>query len=104
MRLEQFVEDQERVDPEFAAAKHEYQPEAALMLAMVEARRKQNLTQQQLAERTGIAQTEISRIESGSRNPSIKVLQRLAEGMGMYLQIAFVPKDEQSVGDGATCV
>ena len=101
MRLEQFIEDQEHIDPEFAAAKYEYQPEAALMLAMVEARRKQNLTQQELAERTGIAQTEISRIESGSRNPSIKVLQRLADGMGMYLQIAFVPKDEHPSMDRA---
>ena len=101
MRLEQFIEDQEHIDSEFAAAKYDYQPEAALMLAMVEARRKRNLTQQELAERTGIAQTEISRIESGSRNPSIKVLQRLADGMGMYLQIAFVRKDEQPSMDRA---
>lgn len=104
MKLKQFIEDQERTDSEFAATKYEYQPEAALMLAMLEARRSQNLTQQELAERTGIAQTEISRIESGARNPSIKVLQRLADGMGMYLQIAFVPKDERAVGDSATCV
>ena len=41
---------------------------------------------------SGINQTEISRLENGSRNPSIKLLQRLAEGMGMTLKISFVPR------------
>ncbi len=47
-----------------------------------------------MAEKTGIAQTEISKLESGKRNPSIKLLQRLADGMGMVLKVTFVPKDE----------
>ena len=53
----------------------------------------QNLTQKELSERTGIAQTEISKLENGTRNPSIKLLQRLADGMGMVLNITFTPKD-----------
>ena len=60
--------------------------------AMIDARIAQNLTQKELAERTGIAQTEISRLENGTRNPSIKLLQRLAEGMGMDLNVTFTPK------------
>lgn len=67
MKLREFVEEQERLDPEFAEARHEFQPDAALMRAMIEARQSQNLTQKELAERGGIAQTEISRIER--RNP-----------------------------------
>ena len=59
-----------------------------------EARNRQNLTQKELAEKTGIAQTEISRIESGARNPSLKILQRLADGMGMVLKVSFEPKRE----------
>ena len=50
------------------------------------------MTQKELAERTGIAQTEISKLENGTRNPSIKLLQRLAEGMDMVLNISFTPK------------
>ena len=46
----------------------------------------------ELAERTGIVQTEISKLENGTRNPSIKLLQRLAEGMDMVLNISFTPK------------
>ena len=50
------------------------------------------MTQKELAEKTGIAQTEISRLENGTRNPSIKLLQRLADGMDMVLNISFTPK------------
>jgi len=79
-------------DPEFAKAYEEMQPEFNIIRAIIEARTASNLTQKELAERTGIAQTEISRIENGSRNPSIKLLQRLADGMGMILNISFTPK------------
>ena len=65
-----------------------------IIRAIVDARNQQKLTQKELAERTGIAQTEISRIESGARNPSLKILQRLADGMGMVLKVSFEPKKE----------
>ena len=79
-------------DPAFAKAYEELQPEMNVIRAMIEARTSQNMTQKQLAEKTGIAQTEISRLENGTRNPSIKLLQRLADGMGMILDIQFRPK------------
>ena len=60
--------------------------------AMMEARISQNLTQKELAERTGINQADISKLENGTRNPSLKLLKRLADGMGMSLKIEFVPK------------
>ena len=81
-------------DPEFAKAYEEVQPEMNVIRAIIDARVSQNLTQKELAERTGIAQTEISRLENGTRNPSIKLLQRLADGMDMVLNISFTPKKE----------
>ncbi|WP_423791834.1 helix-turn-helix domain-containing protein, partial [Mitsuokella jalaludinii] len=81
-------------DPAFAKAYAESEPEINIIRAIVEARNRQNLTQKELAEKTGIAQTEISRIESGARNPSLKILQRLADGMGMVLKVSFEPKRE----------
>ena len=81
-------------DPEFAKAYEELQPEMTVIRAIIEARTSKNLTQKELSERTGIAQTEISKLENGTRNPSIKLLQRLAEGMEMDLNISFVPKYE----------
>ena len=62
--------------------------------AIVNARTSQNLTQSELAKRTGINQADISKLENGTRNPSINLLKRLAEGMGMNLKIEFVPKQK----------
>lgn len=66
-------------------------PEYAIKQALIDARVSSGLTQQQLADRTGINQADISKLESGSANPSLRTLQRLAAGMGMNLRIDFVP-------------
>ena len=57
------------------------QPEMNVIRAIIDARISQNMSQKELSERTGIAQTEISKLENGTRNPSIKLLQRLADGI-----------------------
>ena len=50
-----------------------------------------HITQKELAERTGITQADISRIENGTRNPSLAMVKRIAEGLGMRLKLEFVP-------------
>ena len=70
------------------------QPEMDVIRAIVEARTSQNLTQKELAERTGINQADISKLENGTRNPSVNLLKRLADGMGMMLKIDIVPKQK----------
>ena len=62
--------------------------------AMIDARKVAGLTQHELSNRTGIAQSDISKLENGFANPSIRTLQRLADGMGMRLKIEFLPKNE----------
>lgn len=79
-------------DEDFRQEYENLQPEFDVIRAMIEARISKNLTQKQLAERTGINQADISKLENGTRNPSIKLLKRLAEGMDMALKIEFVPK------------
>lgn len=78
-------------DPKLRAEYEALEPEFTIIQAMIDARKKNGLTQQQLAERTGIAQADISKLETGSANPSIRTLQRLAAGMGMTLKIEFLP-------------
>ena len=78
-------------DPKFKAEWDALDPEFAVIKAMLAARKESGLTQQQLSERTGIAQTDISKLERGNGNPSLRTLQRLAAGMGMRLKIEFVP-------------
>ena len=84
------------LDSSFAQAYDEIQPEMNVIRAMIDARTSQNMTQKELSERTGIAQTEISKLENGTRNPSIKLLQRLADGMGMVLNVSFTPKESHA--------
>lgn len=77
--------------------KKEYDaPEAefSIIQAMLDARKASGLTQKDLADRTGIAQADISKLENGNANPSLKTLQRLAAGMGMKLKLEFVPANK----------
>ena len=79
-------------DDEFRKEYEAIQPEMDIIKALVDARNSLNLTQKELAERTGINQVDISKIENGTRNPSLNLLKRLADGMGMVLKIEFIPK------------
>ena len=49
-----------------------------IIAELVDERERQNLTQKELAERTGINQADISKLENGTRNPSVNLLKRLA--------------------------
>ena len=80
-------------NPEFVEAYEEIQPEMSVIRAMIDARLSRGMTQKELAEATGIAQGEIRKLENGTRNPSIKLLQRLAEGLDMTLSVSFLPKN-----------
>ena len=79
-------------DEEFRKEYEAIQSEMDIIKALVDARNSLNLTQKELAERTGINQADISKIENGTRNPSLNLLKRLADGMGMVLKIEFIPK------------
>ena len=78
-------------DPDFKKEWDDIQPEMDVIRAMIDARIEQNLTQKELAARTGIVQADISKLENGTRNPSLKLLKKLASGLGMQLKIEFVP-------------
>ena len=76
--------------PSFKAEWDTLQPELTIAQVMIDARKESGLTQKQLSERTGIAQADISKLERGNANPSLRTLQRLAAGMGMNVRIEFV--------------
>ncbi|MBQ0058660.1 MAG: helix-turn-helix transcriptional regulator, partial [Lachnospiraceae bacterium] len=78
-------------NPEVKAAYDELQPEYDIIQAMIDARKSRNMTQKDLSEATGITQADISRIENGTRNPSLAMVKRLAAGMGMRLKLEFIP-------------
>lgn len=93
--LDQYMSEQLK-DEEFRKEWENSQPELDVMRAIVDARTSQNLTQKELSERTGINQADISKLENGTRNPSLNLLKRLADGMDMMLELKFVPKPKQN--------
>ena len=76
-----------KVKAEYDALQVEYD----IIQAMFDARNMQHITQKELSERTGITQADISRIENGTRNPSLAMVKRIAEGLGMQLRLVFTP-------------
>ena len=91
--LKQYKDEQMK-DTAFAKEYEAIQPEMDVIRAIVDARTSQNMTQKELAERTGINQADISKLENGTRNPSVNLLKRLADGMGMALKIELAPKQK----------
>lgn len=78
-------------DPEY---RHEYEAlddEFALASAMIDARTRAGLTQEQLAEKMETSQSAIARIESGRSIPSGNTLKRFARATGTRLRIKFEP-------------
>lgn len=78
-------------NPEVKAEYDALQPEYDIIQAMINARVQQNMTQKDLSAKTGITQADISRIESGTRNPSLSMVKKLAQGLGMQLKLEFIP-------------
>ena len=68
------------------------QPEMELIRAIVKARTDKNITQKELSIKTGINQADISKIETGTRKPSLKILEKIADALDMAIKIQFVPR------------
>ena len=83
-------------DPELNKEYDALQPEYDIIQAMIDARAQQNMTQKELSNKTGITQADISRIENGTRNPSLSMVKKLAWGLGMQLKLEFVPIPSKS--------
>ena len=74
---------------EFKVQWDDTEAEYHFVRSLIKARNAAGLTQRQLADRTGIDQAILSRIETGKANPSVYTLQKLAKGMGKKLMIDF---------------
>lgn len=87
--LREYIDKQMRSE-EFWVEHDKTRVEFELTRALIEARISQNLTQRELAEKAGVRQSNISRIENGTCGPTVATLQALAKGMGKRLRIDFM--------------
>jgi len=66
--------------------------EFSLVAALIEARTRAGLTQEQVARRMKTTQAVIARLEGGGSKPSTRTLERYAEATGSRLRITFEPE------------
>ena len=78
-------------DPDYRKAYDDLELEFALARTLIEARKRAELTQAELAERMETTQSVVARLESGRVNPSTRTLERIADATGTRLRISFEP-------------
>ena len=81
--------DKQLKDPAFAREYKTLEPDYEIIKQVIQARSEQNITQRELAERIGMKQSNISRLESGNYNPSLEFLKKVASGLGKEVHIEF---------------
>ena len=84
-------------DPEFAEAWKELEPEFQIARELLRLRIQEGLTQQQLAERIGTGQANVSRLEAGVASPTLALLKRIASALGGRLRIQIVRSETEAV-------
>ncbi|MCI6548722.1 MAG: helix-turn-helix transcriptional regulator [Coriobacteriaceae bacterium] len=76
-------------DGQVKVARDSLEPEYQIVLELALCREETGMTQQQLADVTGINRSNISKLENGIANPSLRTLKRIAKGFGKRLEIRF---------------
>ena len=89
--LQQYI-DQRLADPEFKSAWDESRLEYMVARQLIQLRREQGLTQNQLAHQLHTQQSEISRIEAGDQNISLGKLEKLVTALGARVSIIIEPR------------
>ena len=82
-------------DPEFAVEYKALEVQYAFARQVIEARAKLGWTQTELAKKVGTSQANISKIEHAEMNPTIELMNRIAQGLDMQLQIMLTEKFPQ---------
>ena len=67
-------------------------PQLAVSIAIRWARLDAKLTQAQLAQRAGVTQQQIAKLERPDANPTIETLQKVADALGAELGVSLEPR------------
>jgi transcriptional regulator with XRE-family HTH domain len=87
-------------EPKYRNAYEALEEEFVLASAVIDARNRAGLTQEELARKMGTTQPVVARLESGRSRPSIRTLERLAVATGSRLRISFEPQVPNSASGG----
>ncbi len=79
-------------EAEYRRAYNALEEEFALAKAVIDARNRAGLTQEELARKMGTTQPVVARLEGGRTRPSMRTLERFAKATGSRLLIRFEPR------------
>lgn len=83
-------------NPKFRKAYDALENEFSLVRAIIAARLRSGLTQEELAKLMGAKQSLVARLESGGTMPSTRTLERFAKATGTRLRITFEPQERKA--------
>ena len=79
-------------NPKVRKAYEDLQPEFAIIQALIDARVKKKISQEELARRMGTGQAVISRLENANARPSLALIRRLADALNLKVELKFTPR------------
>jgi ribosome-binding protein aMBF1 (putative translation factor) len=88
------VRDTFLAEPEVQESYQELAPRFAVVRQLIALREQRGWSQRQLADRAGMKQPQLARLETGQVEPKLDTLQRLATAMGFRVRVSFEPVDQ----------
>ena len=79
-------------NPKVKSAYEDLQPEFAIIQAIIDARVKSKMSQEDLARKMGTGQAVISRLENANASPSLSLIKRLANALNLKVELKFTPR------------
>lgn len=101
MALDQLISNEDSLaedlrDPEFRERWEKTALARWLALEVAHFRAQHELSQRQLADRLGVHQSDVARMETGEHTPSLERLIRVAGGLGIELMIDIRPQNREA--------
>jgi ribosome-binding protein aMBF1 (putative translation factor) len=90
------VRDGFLADPEVQASYEELAPRFVVVRQLIALREQRGWSQRELADRAGMKQPQLARLETGQVEPRLDTLQRLAKAMGCEVHVSFQPAAQRS--------
>jgi transcriptional regulator with XRE-family HTH domain len=91
------IRDRVLANPEVKAEYDALEAEFELASRAIAIRASTGLTQREFAERVGMKQSQIARIESGTQIPKLETLAKLAAAAGYAVEVNFIPLQDKQL-------
>ncbi|KJY54449.1 DNA-binding helix-turn-helix protein [Lactobacillus kullabergensis] len=86
---EKMLDELTKDDPKLKEYAEQYSRQLDASVAVTKLRKKEGLSQQDLADKVNVSKSTIARIENGTMNPTLKMLDKIGMAVGKHLLISY---------------